>query len=406
MNALLIKEVEDNFSGESGPPAKVVKAGDPRSKTWTAASFLSLVKRVVVNACSGNFELYAGITNSMKRVSSFVVFLFLLSCSEVPELKQNNNVENYTLERDIRWASPGGFDLTMDIYTPTSGKPSYPVVVMFHGGGFLLNDKSIMDQSAAYLATNSEYVICNVNYRLLSDRDNTTTLNNIVGDAFGAVLWVKDKIGKYKGDSARLAVTGDSAGGHLSAMIVNMGAELGSEGFSLNSLRFLPSYLPDGESAEEVAMRNGLEVQAAILSYPYDFYAGAVEGFENVTNPLWLVKGAIGRGVFGDQFNLLEHHEMYKAVSPIDNIPLSSARQLPPQLLIVGSEDPLVSPASVKAYDGALQAAGHSTRYWEYVGKSHAFLDSGSNMMLGSSFEVDAPPALDVMIEFLDGVFY
>ena len=87
-------------------------------------------------------------------------------------------------------------------------------------------------------------------------------------------------------------------------------------------------------------MRNGLEVQAAILSYPYDFYAGAVEGFENVTNPLWLVKGAIGRGVFGDQFNLLEHHEMYKAVSPIDNIPLSSARQLPPQLLIVGSEDP------------------------------------------------------------------
>jgi acetyl esterase/lipase len=189
-------------------------------------------------------------------------------------------------------------------------------------------------------------------------------------------------------------------------MIVNMGAELDSEGFSLNSLRFLPSYLPDGESAEEVAMRNGLEVQAAILSYPYDFYAGAVEGFENVTNPLWLVKGAIGRGVFGDQFNLLEHHQMYKAVSPIDNIPLSVARQLPPQLLIVGSEDPLVSPASVKAYDGALQAAGHSTRYWEYVGKSHAFLDSGSNMMLGSSFEVDAPPALDVMIEFLDGVFY
>ena len=342
----------------------------------------------------------------MKQVGSFVVFMFLFSCSEVPELKQNNNMENYTLERDIPWASPGGFVLTMDIYTPTSGKRSYPVVVMFHGGGFLLNDKSIMDQSAAYLATNSEYVICNVNYRLLSDRDNTTTLNNIVGDAFGAVLWVKDKIGKYKGDSARLAVTGDSAGGHLSAMIVNMGAELGSEGFSPSSLRFLPSYLPDGESAEEVAMRNGLEVQAAILSYPYDFYEGAVEGFENITNPLWLVNGAIGRGVFGDQFNLLEHHEMYKAVSPIDNIPLSTAHQLPPQLFIVGSEDPLVTPASVKAYDGALQAAGHSTKYWEYVGKSHAFLDSGSNVMLGSSFEVDAPPALDVMIEFLDGVFY
>lgn len=39
MNALLIKETSANFSGESIPPAKVVEAGDPRSKTWTAASF-------------------------------------------------------------------------------------------------------------------------------------------------------------------------------------------------------------------------------------------------------------------------------------------------------------------------------------------------------------------------------
>jgi uncharacterized cupin superfamily protein len=41
VNALLIEETEDNFSGESVPPSKVVEAGDPRSKTWTAASFTS-----------------------------------------------------------------------------------------------------------------------------------------------------------------------------------------------------------------------------------------------------------------------------------------------------------------------------------------------------------------------------
>ena len=39
MNALLIEETEDNFYGEFVPPSKVVEAGDPRSKTWTAASF-------------------------------------------------------------------------------------------------------------------------------------------------------------------------------------------------------------------------------------------------------------------------------------------------------------------------------------------------------------------------------
>jgi len=78
---------------------------------------------------------------------------------------------------------------------------------------------------------------------------------------------------------------------------------------------------------------------------------------------------------------------------------------LPPQLLTVGSEDRLVTPESVKAYMAKLAAAGHPVTYWEYEGRSHTFLDSGSNMILGSSFEQDAPPALDVMIDFLDGVF-
>jgi acetyl esterase len=57
-------------------------------------------------------------------------------------------------------------------------------------------------------------------------------------------------------------------------------------------------------------------------------------------------------------------------------------------------------------YRLAQRASGHSAQYWEYAGNSHAFLDSGSNTMPGSSFESDAPPALDVVIEFLDEVFY
>jgi len=342
-------------------------------------------------------------------IKSFTLFLgalFLFGCSEGPEQKQHNDPDKYIVNRDIVWASPQGFDLTMDVYTPKTGRATYPVIVMFHGGGFLLNDKSIMDQAAAYLATNSEYVVCNVNYRLLSDRDNTTTLDEIVGDAFGAVLWVKDKIKAYKGDSRRLVVTGDSAGGHLAAMIINMGTEISAGGFSLDSLRFLPSYLPEGETVAEVRARGGMAVQAAILSYPFDFYESAVDGFENGTNPLWLINGVMGRGVFGDEFNVSDHPMMYQALSPKDNIPSTSERDLPPQLLIVGSEDPLVTPASVRDYDAALRAAGHETQYWEYEGQSHAFLDSGSNMLLGSSFAADAPPALDVMIDFLDRVFY
>ena len=162
-------------------------------------------------------EMESAVTSMMcSLLSGLALVLSLSSCSENPELRRNNDPDRYTLVEDVPWAAPGGFDLAMDIYTPASGKDSYPVVVMFHGGGWLINDKSIMDQASAYLATNSEYVICNVDYRLLSDNDNSVLLNEIVDDVFGAVLWVKDHVGQYKGDRDRIAVTGDSAGGHSS----------------------------------------------------------------------------------------------------------------------------------------------------------------------------------------------
>ena len=67
----------------------------------------------------------------------------LLSCSEGIDLKRNNDPTQYRVVRDVLWASPGEFHLTMDIYTPEGGKAHYPVIVLFHGGGWLVNDKSI-----------------------------------------------------------------------------------------------------------------------------------------------------------------------------------------------------------------------------------------------------------------------
>lgn len=341
------------------------------------------------------------------RIASLAIPILLLSCSERSELETHIAQGKYRLASDVLWASPDGFDLTMDIYTPTTGRPSYPVIVMFHGGGWLINDKSIMDQSSAYLASNGEYVVCNVDYRLLSDESNTVTLDQIVEDAFGAVLWVKDEIDEYQGDPTRVAVTGDSAGGHLAAMIVNVGDRLSSAGFSKESQSYKPSYLPAGISAERAARRHELEVQAAILSYgAFDIYRGALGGFEGVMNPFWLLSGSLPRGVFGSEHNPEDHPEMYRALSPVENIPRSSERRLPPQLLTVGSEDTIVTPDSVRAYVDKLRSAGHQAEYWEHEGRPHAFLDSGSNALLGIRFENDAPLALDTMIRFLDEVFY
>ncbi len=322
-----------------------------------------------------------------------IALLFLSSCAEKQESKAHNDPDRYSLAKDILWASPSGFDLTMDIYTPAYDQATYPVIVMFHGGGWLINDKSIMDQAAAYLATNSRYVVCNVNYRLLSDSGNSIKLNEIVNDAFGAVLWVKDNIARYKGDSARVVVTGDSAGAHLAAMVVNMGDQLGSGDFSMESLRFTPSYLPEAMSAESVAEQNGLAVQAAVLSYGvYDISEVAAGGFESVKNPFWIASASLARGVFGDSFNVADHPSLYEALSPIHSIPDIGDGALPPQLLTVGSEDPVVTPASVKSYTELLRAAGHPTRYWEYQGKSHAFLIQDRMWSLGQALKWMRPP--------------
>jgi acetyl esterase len=343
-----------------------------------------------------------------KNILILFVVLSMMACStDTPELIENNDPGKYTVVKDVLWASPDGFDLMMDIYVPTSGRQMYPVVMMFHGGGWLINNKSIMDQASRYLVTNGEYVVCNVDYRLLGDAGNTVTLDQIVEDVFGAVLWAKDHIADHQGDGNRIAVTGDSAGGHLSAMIVNLGNQLSSQGYSEQSFTFTPSYLPSGVTAEQVAKSDGLAVQAAILSYgAYDIYQSSLGGFESWQNPFWLMGGSLARGVFGDEFNSTDNPDLYKGVSPVYHIPAATNRQLPPQLLTAGSEDTLVTPASVKDYMAKLQAAGHTAEYWEHEGRPHAFLDSGSNAMFDLSFEKDAPPALDVMISFLDKVFY
>ena len=85
--------------------------------------------------------------------------------------KKINNPDSYNLTKDLIWCSPDGFDLTMDIYSPKRSEKPLPVIVMFHGGGFLIRRKEILNNMAQYIASNHDYVVCNVNYRLLQDQN-------------------------------------------------------------------------------------------------------------------------------------------------------------------------------------------------------------------------------------------
>ncbi len=311
----------------------------------------------------------------------------------------------FQVHKQIPWASPDNIPLTLDIYVPTAGEGPYPVVVIYHGGGWLINDNSPMNAMSEYIAAKGGYVVANMNYRLLPDNNNTTTLNQMVEDVFGGLLWVKEHIAEYGGDPKRVAITGDSAGGHLASMILTRGRDLSSQGFADKRLGFNPTYLPKGKTAEQVAAQDGLAVQAAVISYgAFDLYAAVQAGFEKPENIFWHLAQAKARGIFGDTINITDHPDHYRAVSPIYHVPKAADYRLPPQFLHVAETDKVTTPESIRAYAKVLEDAGQPVQVKVYPGRNHAFLDGGCNEHLGTCFDKDAPEVLDDMLSFLDGV--
>jgi acetyl esterase len=310
------------------------------------------------------------------------------------------------VHKTIQFAAPDNFPLTLDIYVPQSGKQSYPVLVIYHGGGWLLNNNSIMNDLATKIARDGDMVVANMNYRLLSDQNNSVKINQIIEDVFGGLLWVKEHIAEYGGDPKRVAVTGDSAGGHLTAMILMRGRQLESDGYEGASLGFKPSYLPAGKTAEQVANEDGLNVQAAIISYgAFDLYERVAKtNFESPSNMFWKFANAEPRGLFGNSINWKDNPDYYKASSPIYYVPKASDYKLPPQFVHVGSLDKTTPPETAQHYVDLLKANKQPVEFKVYPNKNHAYLDNGCNWA-GSCFDKDALWPVEDMINFLHKVF-
>lgn len=312
------------------------------------------------------------------------------------------NAAEVKVHKAIQFAAPDNVPLTLDIYVPQTGKKSYPVLVIYHGGGWLVNNNSIMNDLSSKIARDGEFVVANMNYRLLVDQNNTVKMNQIIEDVFGGLLWVKENIAQYQGDPTRVAITGDSAGGHLTTMILTRGRQLESDGFAGPSLGFKPSYLPAGKTAEQVAKEDGLKVQAAVVSYgAFDLYKAAQGGFESPDNMFWKFGKAEARGLFGNSINVNDNADYYKAVSPIYFIPKASEYPLPPQFVHVGSRDKTTPPEAAQHYVDLLKAGQQPVEYKVYAGKDHAYLDNGCNWA-GSCFDKDAVEPVNDIINFLN----
>jgi len=90
-----------------------------------------------------------------------------------------------------------------------------PILVYFHGGGWVLGDLDTHDGTCRSIAKLIDGIVVSVDYRLAPEHKFPTALD----DSYAAALWVGENAARIGGDPRRVAVGGDSAGGNLSACV-------------------------------------------------------------------------------------------------------------------------------------------------------------------------------------------
>lgn len=108
-----------------------------------------------------------------------------------------------------------GGNVHLRIYTPKTGTAPFPVIVYYHGGGFVIADLDVYNASAQGLAEQVGAVVVSVAYRLAPEKKFPTAHN----DSFAAYEWVLKNAASIKGDPKKVAVVGESAGGNLAANV-------------------------------------------------------------------------------------------------------------------------------------------------------------------------------------------
>jgi acetyl esterase/lipase len=265
-------------------------------------------------------------------------------------------VEDLVVTHDVVFAKPGVKPLKYDVYA-RKGARNLPIVIIIHGGGWTANDEDIMRGLARELTKGGKFVVASLDYRWAGTADGDATGNtmaNLIEDVFGGIAHIMEHAAQYGGDPARIGVTGDSAGGHLSAAAALMPGMIGTRGFGKTPgvFEFLPSYLPKGKTAEQVRDEMLKAIKAAAPSY--GVFGGSMlnpYSAEHAEDPAWK-----------------------EAIAPLSHIPDAKVRAVP-QFLTRGTNDRLIADAGVKEFVDALVKAGQRAEYIQVGGAGHAFFD-------------------------------
>jgi acetyl esterase/lipase len=296
-------------------------------------------------------------------------------------------VKGFSVTPNIQYAQPGVKPLKYDIYSP-DGAVELPILVIIHGGGWRSNDEDIMRGMARQFARGGNYVVASIDYRWLGTGDGDDTPNSmpdLIEDVFGAMAHIQEHAEEYGGDPSRILLTGDSAGGHLSASAATMTTMIGDGGFDETNgvFEYLPTYVPERKTAADIREELTSAIKGVAPTYGVFSFVGSN------------MRQMLGMSDSSDA--------AVAAISPFDNIPDISQRKIP-HYLIRGTDDPLISDENVTAYMDALVEKGQRVEYVQIGGAGHAFFDWKPDDTTIETFNKYGVYYIEEMEHFFDSV--
>ncbi len=236
--------------------------------------------------------------------------------------------------RDITIDGPGG-PLTMRIYTPgRDGDGPLPVLVFFHGGGFIVGTLDGYDTVCQRLATRGRCMVISVDYRLAPEHKFPAALE----DCLAATYWTAENAADLGGDATRLAIGGDSAGGNLAAVVAHVATR-----------------------------KNGPKLVYQVLFFPMTDCSRTYPSHESFSEGYFLSQDMIQW--FFDAYARGPADAAHPLLSPLL---FEDFEGLPPALVITAGYDPLHDEG--ERYAARLRDAGVDVTYSCYDDMIHGFI--------------------------------
>lgn len=236
---------------------------------------------------------------------------------------------------------PGG-QILMRIYTPEGTSP-FPVLMYYHGGGWVIANINVYDGSARALTNAANAIVVSVAYRQAPEAPFPAAPM----DCFTAYQWVLGNAASIGGDPNRVAVSGESAGGNLATVTAMMARDRGVR-VPVHQLLIYP-------------------VTSTFYGNPERVFPSYQEHSD--AKPL----NTAGLGWFFRYYLRNEGDSRNPYASPLV---APSLRGLPPATVITADIDPLRDEG--EAYKTRLQAEGVTTTGTRYTGVTHEFFGTGA----------------------------